>query len=112
MLPPNTAEVSLYKSSGRYRSSRPTSTISGVVPSQPGSYQATCKDCTYNFWALDQVCCQCKDIHGNYHYTCTQLADYWMSQQCQIFGVGCPDIANCNGRLIKTWTNVGCSVAG
>jgi len=57
MLPPNTAEVSLYKSSGRYRSSGPTNGISGVVPSL-GTYQATCADCKYNFWAWNQLCCQ------------------------------------------------------
>lgn len=112
MLPPITAEDSLYESSGHYRSSRPTSGINGVVPSQgpAGTYQATCMNCTYNFWAWDQLCCQCKDVHGNYHHTCTTGAYYWMSQTCEIFGAGCPDIANCNGTLTHTYTNVGCSV--
>jgi hypothetical protein len=100
-LPPITAEVSLYKSSGHYRSSWPTSGISGVVASQgpAGSYLATCKSCTYNFWAADQLCCQCKDRQGHYHRTCTTGAYIWTSGPCEIFGVGCPDIANCNGQL-------------
>jgi len=108
MLPPNTAEVSLYKSSGRYRSSGPTNGISGVVPSL-GTYQATCADCKYNFWALDQLCCQCKDIHGHYNYTCTPGAYAWMSQPCNPF-VGCPDIANCNGQLTHTYSYLGCPI--
>ena len=108
---PITAEDSLYKSSGHYRSSRPTSTISGVVPSQgpAGTYQATCTDCTYNLWAGDQLCCQCKDINGHYHYTCTPGAYAWKLQPCNPF-VGCPDIANCNGQLTRTYSYLGCPI--
>ena len=112
MLPPVTAEDSFYKSSGHYyRSSRPTTTISGVVPSQgpTGTYQATCTDCTYNLWAGDQLCCQCKDINGHYHYTCTPGAYSWKFQPCNPF-VGCPDIANCNGQLTHTYSYLGCPI--
>jgi hypothetical protein len=97
ILPPVTAEVSLYKSAGHYRSSSPAGSARGVVPSQfglpQGSYQRSCLTggCTYNGFRFYSLSCTCIDKNGLFQYS--TLSAFW-TPLCSG-----RDIANCNGVL-------------
>ena len=94
-LPPVTAEVSLHKPSGHYRSSPPAGSTSGAVPSQFGlpwgSYQRSCLTggCSYSGFPFYSLSCTCIDKHGLFQY----------STLFSFFTPLCSgqDIANCNG---------------
>jgi hypothetical protein len=61
MLPPLTADVSLYKSSGHYRSSGSAATTGGVMPQADG-YPWGCLGCLLAACASSFWCQTCDDM--------------------------------------------------
>lgn len=100
-LPQLTAEASMYKTSGIYRSSWRALSTGRVSLSQyycdptsvpPGSYQQSCYGCCLEIvdtgiFAYGVLHCTCPDFMGNPHST-QIISDYCSG-----------DIANCNGQL-------------
>jgi hypothetical protein len=89
-MPHFNAEVSLYVSQARYRSSGARNLFAGTVtPSwiPSGTYQQSCVNCITQTGEDDYLFCQCKDTSGNLNYTA--IAYDWC--------IG--DIGNCNGKL-------------
>ena len=92
-----TAEASIYRSTGMYRSSRSRVSATGVVRSQSdlpdGTYQNSCSACWVEYLDAGYILipilhCTCPDYDGNPHQTAIN------SFAC--FGL---DVANCNGQL-------------
>ena len=100
-VPQLTAEHSIYKTSGIYRSWRGLMSPPGVNLSQTsgllnGTYQQSCQDCSMVYHVNGGVdatlSCSCEDFNGNLRAT---SLDYALT--CAQGGA---DIANCNGNLL------------